>query len=332
MARAYLTALSALTGLAVLALALWLWGFGGAAEVQLWAAEAQRQAQSAMAQGLRALKAGQAGAWWSLMGICFTYGFFHAAGPGHGKLVLGGYGLARAVTLGRLAALALASSLAQAATAVLLVLAGVLIFDWGRTQLSDLAERMFAPLSYGLMALLGLYLLLRGLRRGLRGVPRLQLWRGRGRGAPASAASVPREDHIHASEHDHTHAPGEVCLSCGHRHAPTLEEAAHLSSLREALAIVLAIAARPCTGAVFLLLLTWRFGVLSAGIAGTFAMGLGTATVTLVVALLAAGLRGGLLARGLVGQNAGLRLAAVLEICAGGIVMLLCLQLLMRSL
>ncbi|WP_420003283.1 nickel/cobalt transporter [Arenibacterium sp. LLYu02] len=311
MAAKVLTRMGLLLALGLIGLAIWLWVFGGAAEVQRWAASAQHEAQSAMARGLRALKSGEPGAWWGLMSICFAYGFFHAAGPGHGKLVLGGYGLGRAVTLWKLSALAVASSLAQAGTAVGLVLAGVLAFDWGREQMTEMAERMFAPLSYGLMALLGLYLLVRGLRRG---------WR------QSRAQAEPHDSHHHHHHHD------EVCASCGHRHGLTLEEAANLTSLREALAIVFAIAARPCTGAIFLLLLTWRLDLLSAGIAGAFAMGLGTAVVTLVVALLAAGLRGGLLVRGLISAGAVGRIAALLEVSAGAIVLLLCTQLLLRAL
>ena len=314
--------LTALAALAVLVIAIWLWGFGGAQDVARWAASGQREAQSALARGLRALKAGQPGALISLLSLCFAYGFFHAAGPGHGKLVIGGYGMDRSVAMGRLAALAVASSLAQAATAVVLVVGGLTVMDWGRERMTRIAEEVLAPLSYGLIALVGVYLFQRGTRRLLRA-----------RQNPSAAkvdglAAACDHGHMHSHDHDHDHS-ADACPSCGHRHGPTLEEAAQVHGLRDALAIIGAVALRPCTGAVFLLLVTWRMDVLPAGIAGAFAMGLGTASVTVAVAIASVSLRQGALDR-MQGRGA-LALAAGLELLAGGVIALLAVQIMLRA-
>lgn len=294
---------------AVLVVAVWLWVFGGAEAVLAWAAEGQRNVQNAMARGLRALRNGEPGALAALLALCFSYGFFHAAGPGHGKLVIGGYGLGKPVPLLRLAGLSVAASLAQAAMAVLLVVGGLLLLDWSREQLTSAADDVLAPLSYGLIALVGLWLLIRGLRRLF-----------------LSRHSLPH-DHSHESlDAHHT----ENCPTCGHRHGPTAEEAAEMSSIRDAFAIVGAVAIRPCTGAVFLLLLTWRMDILWAGVAGAFAMGLGTALLTVVVAVAAVTIRKGTLMQW---QGPGaVRAAATLEILAGTMVAVLAGQIFLRSL
>lgn len=282
----------------ILALAVWLWGFGGAALVSHWAEAGQQDAQNALARALRALRAGNPGALLALLGLCFAYGFFHAAGPGHGKILIGGYGVARKVPFVRLGTLAVLSSLAQSAAAVGLVYAGVLVFDWSRTHLTDLAEDTLAPASYAAIALVGLWLVWRGLRRAVR--------------RPV-----------------HTHVHDDTC-GCGHAHGPTPEQAAGVTTWREALALIGAVAIRPCTGAIFLLILTWRMGLVWQGIAGAFIMGLGTASVTLAVALASVTLREGALAR-LSGGAGARQMAGVVEALAGGVVAILALQLMRHA-
>ncbi|MEO0668759.1 MAG: hypothetical protein AAFZ99_12685 [Pseudomonadota bacterium] len=281
-------------------LLLWLFGFGGVADLSRWAVAGQEQAQRALAGGLRAVRAGEPGAWLALMGLCATYGFFHAAGPGHGKLVIGGYGAAARVTARRLSGLALLSSLAQALSAVLLVALGAWVLGWSRAQMTDAAEVVLAPASYIAIAAVGLWLLVRGARRMLR-----------------NAAPVPAHAHAHA----HAHASDGTCETCGHAHAPTPEQVQNITSWRDAAAIVGAIAIRPCTGAVFLLILCFGLGIPWAGVAGAFVMGLGTASVTVLVAIAAVGARQSLLDSW---QGAGaLRAVAMVEMAAGGLIALI---------
>ncbi|QBF32814.1 nickel/cobalt transporter [Thalassococcus sp. S3] len=294
--------LIALAALVVLALGGWLWLAGGADDLARWAAEGQRDVQRAMAGAIRALRAGDPGALVTLMGLCFAYGFFHAAGPGHGKLVIGGYGVAERVPLLRLSGLAILSSLSQSATAVLLVYAGLFVLNWGRERLVDTADAWLAPFSYGLIALVGLWLCWRGFRR-LKDLRRF---------APAH----------------HQHASDGTCSSCGHKHGPSVEEAAEVRSLRDALVVIASVAVRPCTGAIFILILTWQMGIAMAGIAGAFAIGLGTASVTVAVAVAAVTFREGTLSRW-TGDGA-LRVTAFLELTAGFIIALVATQIALR--
>jgi nickel/cobalt exporter len=88
------------------------------------------------------------------------------------------------------------------------------------------------------------------------------------------------------------------------------------------LALVAAMAARPCAGAMFLLVIAWRMGWPAAGVAGVAAMGLGTAAFTALVAWLAATSRDAALLTA--GSGSAARLAApALALSAGGIVLAL---------
>jgi ABC-type nickel/cobalt efflux system permease component RcnA len=304
---------------AVVALGLGLvWLLGGFGPLQAWVLEQQRQVQNALAGAVRAIKGGQPGAIFGLLSVCFAYGFLHAAGPGHGKLVIGGYGMARRVPFVRLAGVALASSLAQAAVAVGLVYAVVALLGLGRSQAEGLAEEVMAPLGTLMVAGVGLWLVWRGVA-GLR--------------AQGAESSGSHHHHHYAHEDHHDHAPhshGAVCDTCGHAHGPTVDEVQHLTGWRDTLALVAGIAMRPCSGALFLLILTWQLGIASAGIIGTFAMGLGTAMVTIGVAAMAVWAREGALAS-LPGQGAA-RFLPWFEIIAGLVVAVAALSLLTTAL
>ncbi|MFW5881605.1 MAG: nickel/cobalt transporter, partial [Roseicyclus sp.] len=184
----------------------------------------------------------------------------------------------------RLSAVALAASLAQGATAILFVGAGLWLLGLGRETMTDLADRVLRPLGFAAMAGLGLWLVWRGLR-----------------GAFARPGG-PRAEHG---------------ARCSHAHAPPPEAILAATSRRELAALVASVAIRPCTGALLLLVLTAQLGLFFWGVAGTLAMALGTASVTVAVALAAVGLRRGMLA-GLSGGAARVaRVQPAIEIAAG---------------
>lgn len=318
----------------VAALGLWLWLSGGFDDLASWAAAQQRAFQNSMARTLRGIRAGEAGAIFALLSVCFGYGFFHAVGPGHGKVLIGGYGLARQVRWLRLSSISLLASLGQAVTAVVLVYAGVWLLNLSRQALIGVAEDIMAPASYGAIALIGAWLVLRGGRK---------LARSRQGHAQASHDHHDHDHHHHDHghhahdhhDHDHHHHDhphdDEVCESCGHRHGPSLDEIDQIDSPRAALALIAGIAARPCTGAIFVLIITWQMGIPLIGIAGAFAMALGTASVTIAVGLAAIGFRGGL-SGALAGSAVLARVMPLIEIAAGLSVALIASGLLLRAL
>lgn len=304
------------------ALLAWFWVSGGFDALAIWAAGEQRGFQNEMAGGLRALRSGEPGAIFALLSVCFAYGFFHAIGPGHGKILIGGYGLGRRVPWLRLSVISLLASLGQAVTAVLLVLAGILLFGLARGQMVSVTEEIMAPASYAAIGLIGAWLIWRGARK---------VW------APhkASIAQTNAHDHTHGHTHghmqDHAHTGHDAtCSSCGHKHGPDLDEIEKASTLREALMLIMGIAIRPCTGALFILIITWQMGIFPAGVAGTFAMALGTATVTIAVGLISVGLRGGLVSA-LQGTATLTWIVPTIEILAGVLIAVIATGLFLRA-
>ena len=81
----------------------------------------QQALQAALAGRLQDLRAGEGTAFWSLLALCAGYGFLHALGPGHGKVLISGAAVGTRATALRMGMIALAGSLAQAAAAIAFV-------------------------------------------------------------------------------------------------------------------------------------------------------------------------------------------------------------------
>ena len=78
---------------------------------------------------------------WTLLGISFVYGIFHAAGPGHGKAVISSYLVANDETWRRGIVLSFASAMLQAFVAIAVVgIAAVLLGATAKAMGDDRAR------------------------------------------------------------------------------------------------------------------------------------------------------------------------------------------------
>lgn len=243
-----------------------------------WTADAQGRFYEGLTSALRQVSV-SSGALWALLGLSFAYGFAHAAGPGHGKVVIGSYMLASGDTARRGALLALGAALVQATVAVALVAVLAGVFGLSRQFLSD-ATITLERFSYVLIVGLGLYLVWRTVK-ALVPVPATL--------APAGHAHD--HEHHHHDQPDPHHVHSDSC-GCDHVHMPGAEDVARTAGLGQSLLLILGAGARPCTGALLVLVLAMSQGLLWAGALSAYAMGLGTALTVGTMAVFASGLSG----------------------------------------
>ena len=286
-----------------------------------WILARQSEFYREMSGTIRAAKS-DGSAVWTLLGISFAYGIFHAAGPGHGKAVISSYLVANEETARRGIVLSFASALLQALVAVAIVA----VFAWllsstAKTMCS--AEKAIEIVSYGLIAAFGARLVWTkggGFMRALQAKP------------AAAMASAHHHDHGHDHHHhehhhghDHDHVHDE---HCGHSHGPTPDQLAGPGGWRRGLGTIFAVGMRPCSGAILVLVFSLAQGLFLAGIAATFAMGLGTAITVATIAVLAVSAKG--LARRLSagGEGRGTLVMRGIEFGAAGLVLLFGLGLL----
>jgi nickel/cobalt transporter (NicO) family protein len=281
-----------------------------------------------MSGTIRAAKADGSAAY-TLLGISFLYGIFHAAGPGHGKAVISSYLVANDETWRRGVVLSFASAILQAFTAIAVVgIAAVLLGATAKAMGNTV--RVIEIVSYALIILIGLRLL------WVKGRAFLLLLRPKAyaRELHDHAHDHGHHDHGHAAHgHDHAqqghhHDHAEEASAWGHAHAPEPNELAGRHWFRRGLTAIVAVGLRPCSGAIIVLVFALAQGLFWIGVASTFVMGLGTAITVACIATLAVGARGlaGRLAKATPGAGMilvrGLETAAALVIVAFGVLLL----------
>jgi nickel/cobalt transporter (NicO) family protein len=300
-----------------------------------WILAKQAEFYRALSGTIRAAKT-DGSAVWTLLGISFAYGVFHAAGPGHGKAVISSYLVANEETARRGIVLSFVSAMLQALVAVLIVGIGAWLLGATARQLCS-TERAIEIVSYGLIALLGAWLVFTKGRGLLKALPLFGA-------APALAHATAgahdhhghghahhdhahhdhhhghahdhHHDHAHSHDHGHDHAHGHAAHNpahgepghvhdehCGHNHGPDPSELAGPGGWARGLSAIVAVGLRPCSGAILVLVFALAQGLFLAGVAATFAMGFGTALTVATIAVVAVSAKG--LARRLTAHRAG---------------------------
>jgi ABC-type nickel/cobalt efflux system permease component RcnA len=312
-----------------------------------WLLAKQSEFYREMSSTIRAAKT-DGSAVWALLAISFAYGIFHAAGPGHGKAVISSYLVANRETARRGIALAFVSAMLQSLVAVLIVAIGAWLLNITAKTMCG-AEKVIAIASFGLIAAFGARLVW---TKGANFIRALQVHPP----APALAlASVSvshghvrhdhaghdhashahhqhshfdahhdhsHDDHGHAHAHDHDHTGHVHDEHCGHSHGPLPSELAGPGGWRRGLGAIFAVGLRPCSGAILVLVFALAQGLFWAGIAATFAMGIGTAITVAAIAVLAVSAGG--IARRLSGASdgSGALIMRGIEFAAAGLVLL----------
>jgi nickel/cobalt exporter len=280
-----------------------------------WILAEQARFYLMLSHTIREAKANGSAAY-TLLGISFIYGIFHAAGPGHGKAVISSYMVANNETWRRGVVLSFAAAIMQALTAIAIVGIAAVLLGATAKAMGD-TVRIIEEVSYGLIILIGVRLL------WVKGRSFLHLLRNRAPTqhehhdhhhhdhAHAHDHGHRHHDHAHDHGHDHHHHGEEEASAWGHAHAPEPSELGGKHWLRRGLSAIIAVGLRPCSGAIIVLVFALAQGLFWIGVASTFVMGLGTAITVTAVATIAVS------ARGLAGRLASTKPGSALLIVRG---------------
>tara|TARA_B110000977_G_C11062415_1_gene486486 strand:+ start:67 stop:1023 length:957 start_codon:yes stop_codon:yes gene_type:complete len=211
-----------------------------------------------LADLLRRVETDSFGASVALISFSFLYGVFHAAGPGHGKIIISTYLLTHKSHLARGILLSFSSSLIQGLIAIVVVTASVWFFDLSMRQTRGVINDV-EIISFVLIMLVGFLIVA------------FRLFR-------LFSAAHPLHGHAHDG-HDGSHS-----AKCGHAHGPSVSELQDPLTLGSFIGIIASIGIRPCSGAIIVLLLAYSLSLQTVGIFSVLAMSFGTALTISVLA------------------------------------------------
>ncbi|WP_192252457.1 nickel/cobalt transporter [Mesorhizobium silamurunense] len=300
---------------------------GPFAHILMWINARQQEFYHSLAAAMKAMRQ-DGSKLWLLVGLSFAYGIFHAAGPGHGKAVISSYMVANEVALKRGIMLSFVSALLQGLTAVVVMMLAYFVLRGTAVSMTEAAWfleissfvlvtlfggwllwRKAGPAVLRLFGAGPAYSLSAAHAGHSHGG---HSHAGHSHAHAHSHALRAHHDHDHAAhaysheshdhsahhhdhaahDHDHAghhhHAPGEVCETCGHSHAP---DPALLSGDRfdwkTAWSAVAAVGIRPCSGALIVLSFALLNGLWLGGLLSVLAMSIGTAITVSALATIA---------------------------------------------
>ncbi|ELX8378976.1 nickel/cobalt transporter [Providencia vermicola] len=208
-----------------------------------------------------------------LVAVSFLYGFLHAVGPGHGKLIISTYIATQPTRLKQSVLLSLLASLLQGGVAIVLVSVILVVFQLSTRHL-NIVSLYSEKLSYAFVILLGFLFCLKAIHQ----------WYKTAQRRPASVwkiHTISPSKLSHGAVLKPTLSTDAVC-GCGHQHVVSSSQLQ--TSIRTQILVVLSMGLRPCSGAILVLLFSSVIGVYLWGVLAALAMAMGTALTICLIA------------------------------------------------
>lgn len=239
-------------------------------------ADWQRLFNQLISDNLHHIQQHSAAAGVTLITASFLYGVIHALGPGHGKFIIASYLSTHESRLKQSIKLSVFSSLTQGIVAVVATSVVLIVLNLS-SRYFKLSQLWLERGAFLLLAGLGLYWIYQGSRS--RKKPSTTLFQINKLTPLSSSQSAVKNHRTFSTEH----AP--VC-ACGHQHLPNAQQLKKAEDWKSQLLVILSIGMRPCSGAIFVLFLSYMLDIYLWGVVATLAMSLGTGLMLALFAVL----------------------------------------------